>query len=322
MTITFKKILAVITGLVLAGISQVNAVDNNASDYFQAACCEAPRSNFNLRGELLYWRSELCGLESAFGSTTISTTVNGAFITTTVNESDVEPDFRWNPGFRIGADLSFNCLILEADWTHFNGGAKFNDSTQFGRWKIDYDTIDLTLGRRFCAAPCFYFKPFIGVRALKINQSLQSHLETLFVSLIGNNIVTSDLDDREEFWGIGPQIGIEANWYLGNNFSIYGSFAAIAYYGEVKGTNFDTNIFTSTISVANGRRKHCFNTMATDGTIGIRWDRSWCFSCYQVNLMMKLGLEQNRIYDFSNLGADGTLSLDGGTFAVGAGICF
>ena len=118
---------------------------------------------------------------------------------------------------------------------------------------------------------------------------------------------------------MGPQIGLEANWYMGCNFSLYGNFDAVTYYGEVKSKNYDIDTFTTTISISNGRIHRRFMNIGTDGAIGIRWDKSYHGCNYDLNFMLKAGLEQHRIYELSNLGSDGTLSLDGGIFAVGIG---
>ena len=108
----------------------------------------------------------------------------------------------------MGADLAFNCFDVELDWIHFNGHANFKEHTQHGHYKIKYDTIDLTFGRSFSVTRCFYVKPFIGLRGAYINQKLKSHLETLFTSVIGNNTVTTDLDDKERFRGMVPNLAL------------------------------------------------------------------------------------------------------------------
>ncbi len=341
---THKKAYLAITSVLMAMTAQIHAADCNKSPckpapkpcnpeprcaprcedsckpsrYCGIDCNPAP-DEINIRADLLYWRAELCGLEAAFGSTAIATSVAGGIITTTVTESDKEPDFDWRFGFRVGADLEFNRFDLDAIWTHYEGGAHFKDHGSHGRWKIKYDVIDLTIGRRFCMSPCFWFKPFIGVRSADIHQSLHSDLSTFFTAIIGNNTVFTRKHDKEDFWGIGPELGVEADWHIGCNFSIYASIDVVTYYGEVKGKNFDTDTFTSTVSVCNGKNKHCFDSLATDGAIGIRWDKSWDCYCYAIDFMAKLGAEQHRIYDFSDLGSDGTLSLDGGIFEIGIG---
>lgn len=318
MTTSFKKKYTAFLGLLIALTGQVNGID------CEPVCCEAPAYEFSVSGELLYWKPELCGLEGAFGRTTIATTVDGnANTITTITESDEEPHAKWNAGFRVGAEVSYNDFDVEVKWTHFNGHAKFRDDEQFGKWRLKYSIIDLTFGRSFCVSS-FYLKPFVGIRAAKIHQKLTAHLETFFTSsLIGDSTVFTDKDDKENFCGVGPQIGIDAEWYLGCNFSLYGSVAFITYYGDVKGRNFNVDTFTSTISVCNGKKKHCFNNLATDGAIGIRFDSTSnnCCGC-DIDFMLKLGLEQNRIYDFSDLGSDGNFSLYGGVFAAGVTIKF
>ena len=318
---SLKNIYLMITGLLVAMTAQVNGAEfSSQSSCCEKSCCDSQQDLLFFKAELLYWRPELCGLESAFGDTTISTSVNNGFVTTTINESDKKPHNKWNTGFRIGAEYDFDCFEIEVDWTHFDGHSKFNKSGQHGHWNIDYDVVDLTFGRDFWVGSCFYIKPFIGIRGARIHQKLISHLETLFTStLIGNNIVTSFKHNTEKFSGVGPQIGVEADWAIGCNFRIYSAFDVVTYYGNVKNKSLETDTFTTTISISNGRAKRCFNSIGTDFTLGIRWDKSWTCSCYEMDLMLKLGLEQHRIYDFSNLGSDGTLSLDGGVFGAGIG---
>jgi len=325
MNSVLRKNMSLYLSIFIAMTGQVNGIDYDQSTCCDSSNCDTRDCKIGFYGELLYWRPELCGLESAFGDTTISTTVSeSAITTTTVTEKDKEPHSKWNTGYRVGADVIFNCFDIELQWTHFDGHAKFSENTQFGKWKIKYDAIDLTFGRYFNAASCIYLKPFIGVRGLRVHQKLKSHLETLFTSsLIGNNTVLTDKDDKEDFRGVGPQIGLYADWYLGCNFSIYGSFAVVSYYGEVKGKNHDTDTFTSTVSVCDGKRDSCFNNIGTDLALGVRWEtRSTCFCGCDVNLMLKLGVEQHRIYDFSDLGSDGNLSLDGGVFAAGVNFSY
>lgn len=330
MTSALKKIYVVITGMLMAVATQLNGVICDQTPCCEPKCCEPECStcccdtcDLILSGELLYWRPELDGIESVFGDTTIAASTIGSIITTTVTESDKEPNYQWDPGFRVRVDAPVYCIDVDAEWTHFNGRATFREDTQHGHWKIRYDVVDLNLGRSFEVAPCFYFTPFIGVRGARIHQTLDSYLETLFTStLIGENTVTTTINAKENFWGAGPRVGVEADWKIGCNFSLYACFSAVTYYGTVKGRNLNTDTFTTTISISNGRRKRCFNNIGTDGALGVRWERSFCCSCYEMCLMLKLGVEQHRIYDFSNLGTDGTLSLDGGVFAAGIGFNF
>ncbi len=289
------------------------------SPYSGPNCIPVPYCReINLRGELLYWTAELGGLEAAFGTTKITISEAEGITKTVVKESDKEPNWQWRPGYRVGIDYAFACFVLEADWTHYDGHAKFNEDRQHGHWKIRYDTLDLLFGRRCSVAPCFYFKPFFGVRGLLAHQSLKSNLQVQVITLTTDNTIYTVKNDKEHFWGFGPELGLEADWYLGWHWSLYASFDVVSYYGRVKNKTFNTDSFSSTINVRKGSIKHCFNTIGADGSIGLRWDKAWSVAS-EVLLTIKLGLEQHRIYDFSNLGSDGTLSLDGANLALSLG---
>lgn len=289
------------------------------SVYSGPNCIPAPYCNeLNITGELLYWTASLGGLETVFGSTAIATSVAAGITTTTVTETDKDPVWHWRPGFRVGIDYAFGCFLLEADYTHYKGHASFHEHGQHGHWNITYDTIDLIFGRRLNVAPCFLFKPFIGVRGLLVHQRLKSHLDTHFSALIGNNTVTTFKNDKERTWGVGPELGVEADWYMGCKWSMYGSFDVVLYYGHANTRIHNTDTFTSTVSVSNGRNRRSFNAIGTDASFGIRWDQAWSVAS-EVLLTIKLGVEQHRIYDFSNLGTDGTLSLDGANLALSIG---
>lgn len=327
MNIKLKKVYTVTLCMLMTMAVQLKAENytsqaycrpNNCMPCEPSPCC----SEIIVKAELLYWRPELCGLESAFGDTTIATSVAGGIITTTVTELDEEPESQWTPGFRIGAATSYSCFDIEADWTHYYGRATFNEGTQYGSWKINYNAADLIIGRNISLLPCFVLEPYIGLRAVHIHQTLRSHLETLFTAIIGDNTVTTDIRAAQEFWGLGPQIGLAGEWDIGCNLCLYGSVGVVSYYGDVDGSNFNVDTFTSTVSICNGREHCCFNNIATDAEIGFCWNGSFCSCGCDVNLMLKLGVEQHRIYELCNFGSTGTLSMDGGVFGAGVGICF
>jgi len=297
-------------------------------------CCQIPcyfnpcirdkKKEFLIKGDILYWVGSLCGLEGAFGKTTINSVGVDSYTTITLSQIDREPSFKWNPGFRIGAELLSCCLHLDTYWTHFRGKGKYKQGDQFGKWKVKYDTLDLLFGYKFYPCSWICLKPFIGARGAEIRQRLFSHLITTKIDLPTITTPTTDLNDKEHFWGIGPEFGIESNWYLGHRFSLFCTLDAVTYYGHVSGRYYDTDVFISlsTTNINNIEKKHCFNNLSTDATIGIRWDKYICTCDTDIHIMLKLGAEQHRIYDLSDLGADGSLSLDGVFAELGIGFLF
>jgi hypothetical protein len=278
-----------------------------------------------LKGELLVWRGALSGLEAAFGKTFITTVNQDQLQVTTLKESNKKPNYKWRAGFRLGAEFMFERNFnLETDWTHFNGYANHeNQEDKNGHWKLDYDTIDLTIAHNFYPCHRFFVKPFIGLRGAIIHQKLESNLVTTKTDIEQVvTTITTKLDDKEKFWGVGPELGIEADWYLGWDLSVYAMFDAVPYYGNVHSKNDDVDTILSTKNINDIKGNSCFNSIGTDGAIGIRWDKYLCYKNCDVHILLKLGLEQHRIYEFSNLGADGSLSLDGGVFEAGVGFRF
>lgn len=322
---SLKMIYAVITGVLMTTAVQVNAVAFIPGPYSDPNCCDVNKCQLAFEADLLYFAPQLDGLEAAFGTTAIDTTLAGGILTTTVTESDIKPHSEWNPGFRINAGIDSNRFVIGAQWTCYHQGkAKFSEGAQNGNWTINYDVVDLLAGYRISLSPCFNFTPFIGVRGALIKQKLKSNLTTLVTTPVGASTVLSTIDNKEDFWGIAPEIGLEIDWLIGCNFSIYGNVDVVSYYGKVKGTSHGTNVFATTTSVSNGKSHRPFNTWGTDAEIGIYWSKSitcnWGCSCIEIDFLANLGAEQHRIYDFSDLGSDGALSLDGGVFGIGIAV--
>lgn len=279
---------------------------------------EASRT-FDIVAEVLYWRPTLCGLEGAFGDTSITTQSSNDIVTTTIVESDKKPTSQWDPGFRLCLALGQCGFDFGLDWTHFNGNSHFSQHDQHGKWKIKYDSFDLKWGCYFSASPCLSFTPFIGLRGLEIYQKLHSHLESSLVTSSGKTEILTDQREKENFRGIGPEIGLYMDWKVAASFKLFGELEVVSYYGKVNGKNRCKDDFQgSRITNKYKKTSRSFNTIGTDAKIGMRWDQiSYCSCNGERRITLALGLEQHRIYDFSNMGSDGNLSLDGGFFAAG-----
>jgi hypothetical protein len=294
-------------------------------ELYNDRCCDV-NTELLIKGEFLYWQGKLCGLEGAFGNTSVNiSNTTPTLEITTLTELDQKPNFRWEPGFKVGAELWINCLNLELNWIDFHGRAHYQKGSQHGNWKLKYDTLDFTIGYDFYPCSRFLVKPMIGARAAWIHQTLRSHLETLTArptdSGIQNTLVMSDLDDHEDFRGVGPQVGVEADWYLGKDFSLYAMVDLITYYGYTHCDYDNVDSFTATLNISNWNKQKSFCCIGTDGEIGIRWDKYLLHAC-SMHLMLKLGAEQHHIFDFSDLGSDGSLNLAGGVFEAGLGYPF
>ena len=73
---------------------------------------------------------------------------------------------------------------------------------------IDYNVLDLDLGKSFCPSERWQLRPVLGLRGAWINQTF----DTEFHGTWQNAAIlwqTSDEHIENKFWGIGPKLGIE-----------------------------------------------------------------------------------------------------------------
>lgn len=276
---------------------------------------------------------ELRGIEEAFGSDSYVRNDDLSPVEIIKTEADRCPSFKWRPGFRIGADFLFDCFDVNLDWTYFPGRAFYNtDAQHYGDWRLFYNAIDLKIGYKFYPHARFYVKPFIGLRGTKIHQSLHSYRETPQTDDHETTILTFDMHNKEKHWLLGPQVGVEANWSLGWNFSLYSTIDIVNYcgrdhinYQRIDNTPEDVDAHNpETVQTNIWNKKARFNNFALDDSLGIRWDKYLCHSHCDIHFNVKLGLEQHRVYNLSNLvsSGQGSLSIDGGLLEGALGFRF
>ena len=73
------------------------------------------------------------------------------------------------------------------------------------RAAIDYNVLDLDFGKSFCPSESWQLRPVLGLRGAWINQTF----DTEFRGTWSGAIASSDEHINNDFWGIGPKLGIE-----------------------------------------------------------------------------------------------------------------
>lgn len=180
---------------------------------------------------------------------------------------DCHLDFKWDVGFRavLGYLFSNNRWDMTINWTHFNTHAQQCKSTQGNiglgmfpvwsladdilaydwisiskiRWNLKLNVIDLDFGRLFEWCNRFFLRPTVGLRAAVIDQ----HIKVRYGGgIFANGLNLPALDStfgydtifmKNNFWGIGPRVGIEPQVNLGCGWrffaSAYGTFTAAVF---------------------------------------------------------------------------------------------
>jgi len=168
--------------------------------------------SLGFRVDFLYWRPSAdqlaLGVEEEFFPITADRKVG-------LNESYTKrPDFKFNPGFRLGAShfCPCDCWDVAVNWTHYHNkssvsgesddlGVSTEGETDFvpttpytvfvpywerldsivpdeseAHWTLNVDLIDLEFGHKYYVSSCFILRPHLGLRGARVNQSF--HVES------------------------------------------------------------------------------------------------------------------------------------------------
>lgn len=232
---------------------------------------QAPSGHFYLTAAWLYWRTRQEGMEY-------------------VTAKKVEFDFQ--SGFRVGlgVHLPYDLWDIYVSYTRFTPHASESVRGPFyplflfqgtgisqganvaqaqAHWKIEFQNVDIEIGRAFYIAKTLVFRPFFGMKGAWIDQDAKIRYEGGFIPT-GQTFQTHFKND---FKGAGPLLGIQSHWLIGAGFSLFGDFAAALILGhfdneqkqdqldgaEVVDLNSDFNLVSPTLQLA----------------IGVAWDRNF-----------------------------------------------
>ncbi len=217
----------------------------------------------SMSADLLYWKANEDGLE--YGTKMVAGPIIGQASKTKTKLLDL--NFEWNAGFRVGLGYKFKhfyewALVLE--WTrmrsqaHGHAHAKGIES-QTGNvntiiptwvnlvfelragasnaktsWHLDYDTLDLALGRNVNVGKHLAMRPFLGFRAGWIDQRYLAKYKTNFLLAEGeplfSRVVT--FEGKNDFAGFGVRGGSGFVWHLSRNWNIFGNLNGSLLYGQ------------------------------------------------------------------------------------------
>lgn len=221
---------------------------------------ECERFSANL--DFLYWKADEDDLE--YATKMVATPVT--------DHSDVSTKllplhFSWDPGFRLGFGYTFNHFdswALNLSWTHIQNHAHGSASAlgteaQVGdvntiipiwntlfqelthgatkasaHWKVNFNTIDLSLGRSFFLSKRFVLNPFIGFRGALIDQHYKAKYNTLILPAEEAPTFTQELvfKAKNDFGGFGLRGGGEFLWHFNQHWNLFTQLSGSALYGK------------------------------------------------------------------------------------------
>ena len=186
-------------------------------------------------------------------------------------------------------------------------------------WAIKLQTFDVELGRKFLVSKSVELRPFIGAKGGWIHQFIHSKWyrpqldKPPFFNLGIENI-------KNNFWGIGPEIGINTTWALfngrHNSFGFFEDISGAIMYGhwafsDVYNNDINQKIIIDSQPINGGASMLRIFT-------GLEWDAEWRQNCYQwctkLGYEVQCWLNQLQFYSFTGGRLGNQLTLQGVTF--------
>jgi len=258
-----------------------------------------------LEVDFIYWQAKQNG-NIFVTSGALKDTIFSSFNSGRVYEPKLEMD----PGFKIGFAkvLDYDDWKISAGYTYFtnkssislnsdnipsgliptlayaSSGSSIDEvlkttstivSSASANWKLNFNNINLELGKNFTPSPKIKFYPYFGLQTAFLEQKLNLNYlsEQLSGTLIpyGQNISRY----KQNSWSIGPRIGFESNWNFSNCLSFYigSSLSTLWSYFDSHIKNYDT-VYTAYTEreIANQKYKTHSVTPVIEGLIGVQVD--------------------------------------------------
>jgi hypothetical protein len=293
--------------------------------------------------EFLYWYARETNLAYAvkFGL------VPEIFPTTPFNPNALEKAFpssyrhlkaKWGPGVRLGVGANSGCDGWDyyLNWTYFHNKSRNSTSASFAgqipessesgvldlwqtpaltpiydkvsaKWRLNFNQIDLELGRKYWLSECFNLRPYVALRGAWTRTRFEVK-GALGPKTISSTLTQERVKDRfkNTNWGVGFLAGLQPTWYFCSNFALYGDLDVALTWGEFESKKKARYIDSlsasssagSSFDISNTSREdfYSMNTIVDLG-IGLRWEETWC--CNQYRTSLDLGWEHHVWFDHS-----------------------
>ncbi len=310
------------------------------TDVVKIPSAEDSENNWTLSADFLAW----------FASEEIASIWSDVITITPSTSTWALPsfNFKWDYGFRIGAgrnlkydqwDTAFHWSWFRTDANHeipsqanTSVGAEFDAGFLAGvlnftspdsmsaKWSLLFNMFDWELGRRCLVSNDLSMRPFLGLQGGWINQSIHAKYYDLIVLEIFKTTNSASEQLKNNFWGIGPLVGINTKWRIcdfgSNFFDFFGDLSTAMMWGTWECRDFYKNTFLESYSVDT--KNASLGALMLRGFWGLGWEVSMRggkshFSA-KLGFETQLWLNQLRIATFQLQRLHHDLTLQGITF--------
>ncbi len=124
----------------------------------------------------------------------------------------------------------------------YTGGSSIYISQIVGKWRLNFDMLDLEMGRSFYMGTRLITRPFAGLKGGYIKQKYHNKITDYNVNI---GTYHPYYHGKLESWKIGMKLGCNSQWFLSQNFKIDANLAFDLLYADFK-TIFDNFLYSTT----------------------------------------------------------------------------
>ncbi len=220
------------------------------------------KGGFTTDVDFLYWKANEDGLE--YGTKFVSRPVGTPI---TANAKLLDLHFEWDPGLRINMGYifpQFENWELNLTWTHIRNHAhaqaksngvesqvsntdtiippwvtllfelRFGVSQANTKWTLNFNTLDLALGRSFSLSKRIVMNPYFGFRGAWVDQHYNAKYNTVFIpeedAPTFNRLV--NFKAKNDFRAFGIQSGAGFIWHFSKHWNLFTDLSGNLLYGK------------------------------------------------------------------------------------------
>ncbi len=271
--------------------------------------------NLFVFGEYLYWIAQEDSLyyaHTGLGSGTAAFPPDGNF-NFKGHLKKVKPE--WTSGTRLGLGLNFpkagydlplywtwfstdaSNSVSKSDgsifsiWAHPDNPSTAADIRARGKWDLDIQLFDLECGRSSWFGGHFSLRPFFGLRALFLEQSLKNRY-----TYATTPAVTGRLHSESDFRGGGLRAGADVRFAINYGFSIYGIASGSLLYGQF---DCDFKLKEDSFTIAHSKDQFYKGISSLQLALGLGWDTH--FAKDRLHIEFHVGWEQNQWFGVNQM---------------------
>jgi hypothetical protein len=258
------------------------------------------------------------------------------------SDTVINMDFDYKPGFKVGlgGNFDYDNWDIRAGYTWFHNtnstafvAAEGTIASLYGnptalaeegfsavgqKWRLRMDIAELVLGRWNYVGTKLTVRPNIGARGAWIRQNLTAEFGA-------DGVIVDTIAAKSTSWAVGPQIGLDANWNLGEGFRFFGNAE-----GDILYTRYNnlSTAHTDDAGEVNTVSQRKYGTLRThlDLELGFGWGtyldcNNW-YMDFALGYGFQVFFDQNMFRRFTQVESYNSISPNGNLYVQGLTVTF